>query len=46
MASDDNDFSEEDPDLINFNAGKLFIHDPLALERKMSAYFRRARRVR
>lgn len=31
---------EEDPDLINFNAGKLFIHDPLALERKMSAYFR------
>lgn len=31
---------EEDPDLINWNGGKLFIHDPLALERKMSAYFR------
>ncbi|KAJ8602997.1 hypothetical protein CTAYLR_001524 [Chrysophaeum taylorii] len=30
----------EDPQLIAWNGGKIFIQDPSALEKKMSAYFR------
>mmetsp|Transcript_8460 Transcript_8460/g.26376 ORF Transcript_8460/g.26376 Transcript_8460/m.26376 type:complete len:323 (-) Transcript_8460:87-1055(-) len=30
----------EDPTLIAWNGGKVFIQDPVALEKKMSAYFR------
>ena len=32
---------DEAASLIQWNAGKLFIHDPLLLERRLSAYFRR-----
>ena len=32
--------TDENPDLISWNQGKLFINDPVALERKMSVYFR------
>merc|ERR1719321_1830930 len=31
---------DEAPDLISWTGGKLYIHDPVALERKMSVYFR------
>jgi len=31
---------DEAPDLISWAGGKLYIHDPVALERKMSVYFR------
>ena len=32
--------TDENPDLIPWNQGKLFINDPVAPERKMSVYFR------
>ena len=31
---------DEAPDLFSWTGGKLYIHDPVALERKMSVYFR------
>mmetsp|Transcript_12481 Transcript_12481/g.18727 ORF Transcript_12481/g.18727 Transcript_12481/m.18727 type:complete len:300 (+) Transcript_12481:151-1050(+) len=31
---------DEDPTLIRWNGGKIYINDPLALEKKMSEYFR------
>ena len=37
---------DEATSLIHWNGGKLFIHDPLQLERRLSAYFRRAPRRR
>jgi len=37
---------DEATSLIHWNGGKLFIHDPLQLERRLSAYFRRVPRRR